>query len=82
MIFILITEFTDFKTLHHGWVLILLINILCIKLILIEKVLHNSKYYYNISHAISWLMQIANAVCYLHELTPQPIIHRDLKPQK
>ena len=82
MRFILITEFADFKTLDHGLVIYIFLNILWIKLILTDKVLHKSKYDYNITHAISWLMQIANAVCFLHELTPQPIIHRDLKPEK
>ncbi|XP_015922325.1 mitogen-activated protein kinase kinase kinase 7 [Parasteatoda tepidariorum] len=34
---------------------------------------------YTAAHAISWLLQTANGVAYLHNMKP-PLIHRDLKP--
>ncbi|KAF8774789.1 Mitogen-activated protein kinase kinase kinase like protein [Argiope bruennichi] len=35
---------------------------------------------YTIAHAISWLLQTANGVAYLHNMKPRALIHRDLKP--
>ncbi|XP_035224894.1 mitogen-activated protein kinase kinase kinase 7-like [Stegodyphus dumicola] len=35
---------------------------------------------YTAAHAISWLLQTANGVAYLHNMKPRPLIHRDLKP--
>jgi len=45
------------------------------------KVLHQSKPApeYNAGHAISWCLQCAKGVAYLHNLKPKPLIHRDLK---
>ncbi|CAL1279896.1 unnamed protein product [Larinioides sclopetarius] len=37
---------------------------------------------YTIAHAISWLLQTANGVAYLHNMKPRALIHRDLKPAK
>ena len=34
---------------------------------------------YNAGHAVSWSLQCARGVSYLHSLRPKPIIHRDLK---
>ena len=34
---------------------------------------------YNLGHVFSWSLQCAEAVEYLHSLTPK-VIHRDLKP--
>ena len=34
---------------------------------------------YNTGHAVSWCLQCARGVAYLHSLRPNPIIHRDLK---
>ncbi|GIY94757.1 mitogen-activated protein kinase kinase kinase 7 [Caerostris extrusa] len=35
---------------------------------------------YTLAHAISWLLQTANGVAYLHNMKPRALIHRDLKP--
>ena len=45
------------------------------------KVLHQAKPppEYNAGHAISWCLQCAKGVAYLHSLKPKPLIHRDLK---
>ena len=45
------------------------------------KVLHQAKPApeYNAGHAISWVLQCATGVSYLHSLKPKPLIHRDLK---
>lgn len=37
---------------------------------------------YTAAHALSWLLQTANGVAYLHNMKPRPLIHRDLKPPK
>ncbi|XP_042241727.1 mitogen-activated protein kinase kinase kinase 7-like isoform X3 [Homarus americanus] len=43
--------------------------------------LHNSpNTEYNLAHGISWLLQCARAVSYLHAIQPRPLLHRDLKP--
>ncbi|XP_068203163.1 mitogen-activated protein kinase kinase kinase 7-like isoform X2 [Palaemon carinicauda] len=43
--------------------------------------LHSShKTEYNLAHGISWLLQCAKAVSYLHAIHPRPLLHRDLKP--
>ncbi|KAK7081699.1 Mitogen-activated protein kinase kinase kinase 7, partial [Halocaridina rubra] len=43
--------------------------------------LHSShKIKYNLAHGISWLLQCARAVSYLHAIHPRPLLHRDLKP--
>lgn len=45
------------------------------------NVLHNSpRISYTASHAMSWAMQCAEGVAYLHAMRPKPLIHRDLKP--
>merc|ERR1719282_2110937 len=45
------------------------------------KVLHQAKPApeYNAGHAISWCLQCAKGVSYLHNMKPKPLIHRDLK---
>ena len=45
------------------------------------KVLHQMKAHvpYNSGHAISWVLQCAKGVNYLHCMKPKAIIHRDLK---
>jgi len=45
------------------------------------KVLHQSKPQpeYTAGHAVSWALQCAKGVAYLHSLKPKPLIHRDLK---
>ena len=35
---------------------------------------------YNTAHAMSWLLQCAKGVEYLHDMKPKALIHRDLKP--
>lgn len=35
---------------------------------------------YNLAHALSWALQCAKGVAYLHRQKPKPLIHRDLKP--
>ncbi|XP_034936730.1 mitogen-activated protein kinase kinase kinase 7-like [Chelonus insularis] len=35
---------------------------------------------YTAGHAISWALQCARGVAYLHNMKPKPLIHRDLKP--
>ena len=37
---------------------------------------------YKTAHAISWALQSALGVNYLHNMKPKAIIHRDLKPPK
>ncbi|KAF7997695.1 hypothetical protein HCN44_008868 [Aphidius gifuensis] len=45
------------------------------------NVLHCSpKPHYTAGHAISWAVQCAQGVAYLHNMKPKPLIHRDLKP--
>lgn len=44
-------------------------------------VLHaSSEPVYTAAHAISWLLQCAEGVEYLHNMKPRPLVHRDLKP--
>jgi len=46
-------------------------------------VLHlNHSVSYTLSHAISWVLQCARGVSYLHNMKPKPLVHRDLKPLK
>lgn len=35
---------------------------------------------YTAAHALSWLLQTADGVAYLHNMKPRALIHRDLKP--
>lgn len=35
---------------------------------------------YSSAHAMSWALQCAEGVAYLHAMQPKPLIHRDLKP--
>ncbi|KAJ8675413.1 hypothetical protein QAD02_011199 [Eretmocerus hayati] len=45
------------------------------------NVLHsNLQPSYTAGHAISWALQCAQGVAYLHNLKPKPLVHRDLKP--
>ncbi|CAH2043860.1 unnamed protein product, partial [Iphiclides podalirius] len=45
------------------------------------NVLHNRpKPKYTAAHAMSWALQCAEGVAYLHSMKPKPLIHRDLKP--
>ncbi|XP_065218385.1 mitogen-activated protein kinase kinase kinase 7-like [Planococcus citri] len=45
------------------------------------NVLHgDQKLRYNAGHAISWCLQCAKGVAYLHNMRPKALIHRDLKP--
>ncbi|XP_001604249.1 mitogen-activated protein kinase kinase kinase 7 [Nasonia vitripennis] len=45
------------------------------------NVLHsNLQLSYTAGHAISWALQCARGVAYLHNMQPKPLIHRDLKP--
>lgn len=46
------------------------------------NVLHgnNQKAEFSFAHSISWLLQCAEGVEYLHSMKPKAIIHRDLKP--
>ena len=37
---------------------------------------------YTAAHAVSWTLQCARGVEYLHAMKPKPLIHRDLKPPK
>ena len=37
---------------------------------------------YSAAHAVSWCLQTAVGVAYLHNIKPKAIIHRDLKPPK
>ena len=47
-------------------------------------VLHSSDHqpHFTAAHAISWLLQCARGVEYLHGMKPKALIHRDLKPSK
>ncbi|XP_068999643.1 mitogen-activated protein kinase kinase kinase 7-like [Embiotoca jacksoni] len=36
--------------------------------------------HYTASHAVSWCLQCAQGVAYLHAMKPKALIHRDLKP--
>ncbi|GLV34596.1 TGF-beta activated kinase 1 [Carabus blaptoides fortunei] len=45
------------------------------------NVLHGrNKPNYTAAHAMSWALQCAQGVAYLHAMKPKPLIHRDLKP--
>lgn len=45
------------------------------------NVLHGCpKISYTAAHAMSWALQCAEGVAYLHAMRPKPLIHRDLKP--
>ncbi|XP_012274170.1 mitogen-activated protein kinase kinase kinase 7 isoform X2 [Orussus abietinus] len=45
------------------------------------NVLHCPPYpRYTAGHAMSWVLQCAHGVAYLHNMKPKPLIHRDLKP--
>ncbi|GIY57148.1 mitogen-activated protein kinase kinase kinase 7 [Caerostris darwini] len=44
------------------------------------NVLHCSNVEYTLDDAISWLLQTADGVAYLHNMKPFALIHRDLKP--
>uniref|UniRef100_A0A8D9BZA6 Mitogen-activated protein kinase kinase kinase 7 n=1 Tax=Cacopsylla melanoneura TaxID=428564 RepID=A0A8D9BZA6_9HEMI len=45
------------------------------------NVLHNKPApTYSAGHAMSWVLQCAEGVAYLHNIKPKPLIHRDLKP--
>jgi len=37
---------------------------------------------YTFAHVMSWSLQCAKAVNYLHQTKPRAIVHRDLKPPK
>lgn len=37
---------------------------------------------YKAAHAMSWALQCARGVEYLHGMKPKPLVHRDLKPPK
>ncbi|CAN7981644.1 unnamed protein product [Ixodes pacificus] len=36
--------------------------------------------HYTAAHAISWMLQCAKGVAYLHNMKPKALVHRDLKP--
>ena len=63
------------------YILVNLLNPLLNIYIHLFLVLHQRKMAYNSGHAISWVLQCAKGVDYLHNLSP-PIVHRDLKPPK
>ncbi|XP_029451269.1 mitogen-activated protein kinase kinase kinase 7 isoform X2 [Rhinatrema bivittatum] len=46
------------------------------------NVLHSTELlpYYTAAHAMSWCLQCAKGVAYLHSMKPKALIHRDLKP--
>ncbi|XP_066594510.1 mitogen-activated protein kinase kinase kinase 7 isoform X2 [Prorops nasuta] len=45
------------------------------------NILHNNpRVHYTAGHAMSWALQCARGVAYLHSMKPKPLIHRDLKP--
>lgn len=48
------------------------------------EVLHSAdpQPHYTASHAMSWCLQCAEGVAYLHAMKPKALIHRDLKPPK
>ena len=48
------------------------------------KLLHKTKPQlpYNSGHAISWAIQCARGVAYLHNMQPKPLIHRYVKVRK
>ncbi|XP_065676896.1 mitogen-activated protein kinase kinase kinase 7 isoform X2 [Hydra vulgaris] len=47
---------------------------------LLHPPLGNKTIHYTLAHVLSWSLQCAEAVDYLHNIKPMPIIHRDLKP--
>ncbi|XP_065649150.1 mitogen-activated protein kinase kinase kinase 7 isoform X3 [Hydra vulgaris] len=47
---------------------------------LLHPPLGNKTIHYTLAHVLSWSLQCAEAVEYLHNIKPMPIIHRDLKP--
>nr|XP_047128756.1 mitogen-activated protein kinase kinase kinase 7 isoform X2 [Hydra vulgaris] len=47
---------------------------------LLHPPLGDKTFHYTLAHVLSWALQCAEAVEYLHNIKPMPIIHRDLKP--
>ncbi|VDN98635.1 unnamed protein product [Rodentolepis nana] len=45
----------------------------------LHQVIHRSDLVYSFSNAFSWMLQLSEALSYLHEKSP-PIVHRDVKP--
>ncbi|VUZ43307.1 unnamed protein product [Hymenolepis diminuta] len=45
----------------------------------LHQVIHKRDLVYSFSDAFSWILQISEALAYLHEQSP-PIVHRDVKP--
>lgn len=52
--------------------------------VLVCLVLHSAdpQPHYTAAHAMSWCLQCAQGVAYLHAMKPKALIHRDLKPPK
>ena len=51
--------------------------------LIMNTVLHSEPLVgYTLSHAISWVLQCARGVSYLHAMQPKALVHRDLKPPK
>ncbi|VDN14138.1 unnamed protein product [Dibothriocephalus latus] len=46
----------------------------------LNDLIHNSIAPYNLSNALSWMLQLSRAVAYLHYDCEPKIIHRDIKP--
>lgn len=46
----------------------------------LNNLIHNSMMPYNLSNALSWMLQLSRAVAYLHNDCEPKIIHRDIKP--
>lgn len=45
------------------------------------NVLHTMKQvHYTLAHSLSWMLQCAHGVAYLHDMKPKALVHRDLKP--
>nr|CDS29770.1 mitogen activated protein kinase kinase kinase 7 [Hymenolepis microstoma] len=45
----------------------------------LHQVIHRRDLVYSFSNAFSWMLQLSEALSYLHEKSP-PIVHRDVKP--
>ncbi|KAL7057559.1 hypothetical protein AAHC03_016699 [Spirometra sp. Aus1] len=46
----------------------------------LHSLIHDSIAPYNLSNALSWMLQLSRAVAYLHDDCEPHIIHRDIKP--
>ena len=79
----LVMEYAEGGSLYNGIHALIqsLISYFCFNLIIFNfTVLHcNPQPHYTVGHAMSWALQCARGVAYLHNMKPKPLIHRLVK---